>query len=213
MAAGHPPRLAIAPEPGAPTIPALMPSYVARWLSQPAFLRGSTRAIPLFAACGLALVFRMFARHTASSVETLTVITWHGNLIETQVLDFGNDDLRIPLYGLKPDGMMLAFSTNRWSPAGNEGCDIAVRDVASKAIWRVTEGPDCDEMPVWSSARDGLAFLRHYRERGDSVAICSVAKASEALHCTPINRALFVADVVGWRADRDVVIATSHDSS
>ena len=68
-------------------------------------------------------------------------------------------------------------------------------------------------MPVWSSTGDGLAFLRHYRERGDSVAICSIAKASEALHCTPIIRALFVADVVGWRADGDVVIATSHDGS
>ena len=166
-------------------------SRAARWLTQPVFLRGSPRALPLLAAGGLALVFIMMALRKETVAETLTVIDWRDDSIDTQLIEFGENDARKPLYRFRfgsahllrcrnperghiapdgetmavqietdgantidiigvrrdavvalatghrddaipawsPDGTMLAFSTNCWSLVGNEGCDIAVRDV------------------------------------------------------------------------------------
>ena len=68
-------------------------------------------------------------------------------------------------------------------------------------------------MPVRSPSGHGLALLRQYRDRGDSVAVCSIASPADRLQCTPIDRSLSVGDVAGLRADHELIIAASRDDS
>ncbi len=112
-----------------------------------------------------------------------------------------------------PDGGLLAFSTNRWSDSGNEGCDIAITDVGTKDVWRVTSGPDCDSDPRWTSDGLGLAFLRKYRASGDQAAICTVRDFDEQTACTAIDPTLHAVELIGWRTASTILFAASTDSS
>ncbi len=111
-----------------------------------------------------------------------------------------------------PDGSLIAFSTNRWADAGNEGCDIAVRDMHAGEIWRVTDGFDCDVSPRWTGDGRGVGFLRRFRERIDSTAVCATSLGREPAHCTVIDSTLHDVGLLDWRNDDEVLLSASHDN-
>ncbi len=142
------------------------------------------------------------AQVETGSRNTMDIVGVQGD--RTVDLAAGERDDAMPAWS--SDGAMLAFSTTRWSELGNAGCDIGVRDVRSRDIWRVTEGPDCDLFPTWSPSGRSIAFLRQSRERGDRAALCVLADMKGEPRCTPVDSGMVVQSLIGWVSDENVLL-------
>lgn len=92
-----------------------------------------------------------------------------------------------------PDGAQLAFHTSRWSSVGHTS--IAVMDLRTHAIRRMTSGPGSDVYAEWSPDGTRLAFTRH-SFTGEADRICVMAAgATGPATCMPVGR---VEAIAGW---------------
>lgn len=71
-----------------------------------------------------------------------------------------------------PDGRYLLISTARWSPPGADNYDLALIDLASGAVHRLTDTRDADYGAKWSPDGQRIAFLRTWRDQERMPSIC-----------------------------------------
>jgi DNA-binding SARP family transcriptional activator len=102
-----------------------------------------------------------------------------------------------------PDGRQIAFATTRYADGGGT-FDIAIVDVASGAVRRLTATRDIETSPQWSPDGSRIAFVRQ-PERLGPAALCWVTVDGAEETCTPFAPDV-LQEVVGWHGNDSVII-------
>lgn len=137
--------------------------------------------------------------------------TW---LISREVLDSGGKELFIrradgserrltftpgddDMGSFSPDGRYIAFPTARWNPHG--WSDIAILDLRTSGIRRITASDSYDRGPIWSPDGSRLAFVRSNLApgRAGNDEICWVPISGGVAHCPAITE-LQLVSITGW---------------
>ncbi|MBW7932955.1 MAG: AAA family ATPase [Gemmatimonadaceae bacterium] len=120
-----------------------------------------------------------------------------------------------------PDAQSVAFATSRWSELRHHA--IAMLDVRTGAVRRVSRGVDRERLPQWSPDGSRLAFVRSPLD-GRPTEVCIVDVDGHDERCTALAREE-APDLLGWsnpkslvvslgRVERDpVIVAVAPDSA
>ena len=101
---------------------------------------------------------------------------------------------------LSPDGRLIAFSTARWTPPGDDDADIAIYDIASRAVRQLTSGRAVDGVPKWSRDGTRIAFTR--RHFGGQAEACWVTVDGTRERCVKPDNLI---ELVGWVSTTEVL--------
>lgn len=95
-----------------------------------------------------------------------------------------------------PDGRFYAFSTARWDRETGHS-NIAILDLRSNAVRRVTQTAESDHSPMWSPDGTRLAFQRRYFTVARALDLCTVNVDGSSVRCGGTS-APDVGEVLGW---------------
>lgn len=158
----------------ATTLAAAKPRGAGKTFTAPLSNLTLRRTIPFIAAASLLLAFTSFAMHKAEArgiAETLTVLTWRGDSVDTRVVNFADDvdtpsvseeevvAIHWPLprlpetVSLSPDGRTMAVQIET---DGLNTMDIV--GVRGDSVIPLVVGPRDDASPAWSPDGTMLAF-------------------------------------------------------
>ena len=92
------------------------------------------------------------------------------------------------LASFSPDGRAIVFTTGRWNPSG--WADLAVMDLETHRVRRLTAGDGYDTNPFWSPDGTRIAFSRSWLGTTESqpAEICWIAVEGGSPHCRPTGR-------------------------
>lgn len=104
-----------------------------------------------------------------------------------------------------PDGRRLAFSTERWNP--HAWASLAVVDVATGAVRRLTHGNSTDGRCAWSPNGARIAFVRHASGEAlpQPAMLCTVTADGRSPSCAEVS-GLRPMSTLAWVGDGSVWI-------
>jgi hypothetical protein len=136
----------------------------------------------------------------------IDVVVADRQLREIDRITSADDDLG-PAWS--PDGKQIVFVTGRFHP--RRWSDLAIYDVATKAVRQLTASDAIDGSPAWNPSGVSIAFERRDRAGGDT-RLCSVGVDGSNLKCIRFAGSHGIA-VVDWYDNHRVLAAVKYDHS